>query len=423
MSAWLPRGGTAGDRTGSGPERPARSRPRRAVVAVGVALAVAAPAAWIGAGAPTPGAAAGAPSHLAASGESSPAGASVAHRATPPGGRGPTGTVPPTLTVTPARPDPGAAGVDGSAPVVFATTEAVDLSSVVATVSPPVPGTWSSRAGELVFTPTGAFPPSSHVSITLSPRIRGVDGTSPGRPVATSFTTAAGSVLRLQELLAQLGYLPLRWAPAASGWPSGRAAAERAVYQAPAGDFTWRWDAAPPALVHLWTPGQYTVMVKGAVMAFEAAHGLAVDGLAGPQVWTALLAATDGPTIAASPLGYTYALASKTLPETLTVWHDGTVIATTRANTGIPAAPTADGTFPVYERLATQIMRGKNPDGAPYADPVAWVAYFNGGDAIHYIARAAYGYPQSLGCVEVPYQAGKAIWPSLGIGTLVTITG
>lgn len=43
---------------------------------------------------------------------------------------------------------------------------------------------------------------------------------------------------------------------------------------------------------------------------------------------------------------------------------------TSAANTGIPVAPTADGTFPVYLRYQFQIMRGINPDGSSYADPV-----------------------------------------------------
>ncbi|MHB1536304.1 MAG: L,D-transpeptidase, partial [Acidimicrobiales bacterium] len=111
------------------------------------------------------------------------------------------------------------------------------------------------------------------------------------------------------------------------------------------------------------------------------------------------------------------------LPETLTVWHNNTVISTSPANTGIAASPTADGTFPVFERLATQVMRGTNPDGSKYADPVAWVAYFNGGDAVHYIPRSSYGSRQSLGCVEVTYQTGKTVWPYLTIGSLVTVIG
>ena len=101
--------------------------------------------------------------------------------------------------------------------------------------------------------------------------------------------------------------------------------------------------------------------------------------------------------------GYTYAWASKTQTETLKVWHNGRVILDSVANTGIPAAPTADGTYPVYLRYYYQVMKGTNPDGTKYADPVYYVAYFNGGDAVHYFPRYSYGFPQSLGCVELPW--------------------
>lgn len=70
-----------------------------------------------------------------------------------------------------------------------------------------------------------------------------------GQPVTLGFTTAAGSVLGLQQSLAELGYLP-------------------------------------PALHR-----------------------------------------------------YSFAVASKTLPETLTVWHDGQVITQRRANSAISQAP------------------------------------------------------------------------------------
>ena len=40
-----------------------------------------------------------------------------------------------------------------------------------------------------------------------------------------------------------------------------------------------------------------------------------------------------------------------------------------------------------------------------------YVSYFNGGDAVHYFARGAYGFQQSLGCVELPYTAAKAGLP------------
>jgi hypothetical protein len=44
------------------------------------------------------------------------------------------------------------------------------------------------------------------------------------------------------------------------------------------------------------------------------------------------------------------------------------------------------------------------------------------GSAVHYIARGSYGYPQSLGCVELPYSAAAAAYPYLPYGTLVTVT-
>lgn len=91
------------------------------------------------------------------------------------------------------------------------------------------------------------------------------------------------------------------------------------------------------------------------------------------------------------------------------------------ANTGIAGAPTQDGTFPVYEKLPFQIMRGTNPDGSHYADPVPWVSYFDGGEAVHYFGCGSYGWPQSLGCVELPYYAAKRAYQYLPYGTLVTV--
>ena len=120
--------------------------------------------------------------------------------------------------------------------------------------------------------------------------------------------------------------------------------------------------------------------------------------------------------------GYSYAIASQSIPETLTIWHDGRQVFSSSANTGISAAPTPVGTFPVYEKLPFQVMQGTNPDGSHYADPVQWVSYFEGGSAVHYIARGSYGYPQSLGCVELPYSAAAAAYPYLPYGTLVTVT-
>jgi hypothetical protein len=147
-----------------------------------------------------------------------------------------------------------------------------------------------------------------------------------------------------------------------------------------------------------------------------------MDGTAGPQVWSSLLKAAAADKV--NPNGYTYALASQDSPhESLKVWHNGKLILDTPANTGVPGASTVDGTFPVYERLDFQIMKGTNLDGSKYADPVQWISYFNGGDAVHYFERPGYGYYQSLGCVELPLNPAKFIYPYLTYGTLVTVTG
>ena len=96
----------------------------------------------------------------------------------------------------------------------------------------------------------------------------------------------------------------------------------------------------------------------------------------------------------------------------------------TLVNTGISVSPTALGTYPVYLRYTTQTMSGTNPDGSHYSDPgIPWVSYFNGGDALHGFIRYSYGYPQSLGCVEMPLASAKTVWPSTPIGTLVTVLG
>lgn len=359
----------------------------------------------------------------AAASASGKSGASVADVS---GGTAPSVTTPPTtaappqLSVAASSPAAGAKGVDGSAPLVVTTSAPVDSTASMPQITPSVPGAWSTSGDQLTFTPTDAFAPLTTYTVTIPAGLRSTSGGTVGSSHSWTFTTEAGSVLWMQQLLARLGYLPLNWT-AAAGQPAETPG--HALYHPQTGQFAWTWSSPPATLVAAWSPGQYTAMTKGAVMAFEADHGLAVDGVAGPQVWGALFQVASQPSPQTNQHGYTYALAQKSSPETLTVWHDGTVLSQSPANTGIAQAPTPDGTFAVYERLKTQIMRGTNPNGTKYADPVAWVAYFNGGDAIHYIPRSSYGSPQSLGCVEVSYPVGQHIWPYLTYGSLVTVSG
>jgi peptidoglycan hydrolase-like protein with peptidoglycan-binding domain len=216
------------------------------------------------------------------------------------------------------------------------------------------------------------------------------------------------NVLRLQQLLAKRGYLPVSFQAYGTQPPFELAPRH--------GRFAWRLHA-PPELTSQWQPGVYSTITRGAVMTFEADHGMAIDGVAGQRVWQALV----GPRPAAE-VPYTYALVREGSPETITIYRTGRAPFVSPANTGIPQAPTALGTYPVYLRYTSTTMQGTNPDGTHYFDTgVPWVSYFNGGDAVHGFLRGSYGSPQSLGCVELPYAAAGTAYQLMNYGTLVTV--
>jgi hypothetical protein len=230
----------------------------------------------------------------------------------------------------------------------------------------------------------------------------------------------AGSTLRLQELLARQGYLPVRWIPQDGASPTTPTAEAAAAVAPPRGSFSWRYPQVPVSLRTLWNPGHWNVVTQGAVMRFQNVHGMPTDGVPGPQVWRALL--RDDLTGRRYGRGYSYVLVHETTPQSLSLWVAGRVILTSPGNTGIASAPTAQGTWPVFEHIPVGTMSGTNPDGSHYHDPgIRWISYFHGGDALHEFPRASFGTPQSLGCVELPEAAAAELWPYTPIGTLVTI--
>lgn len=283
-------------------------------------------------------------------------------------------------------------------------------------LSPDIAGRWSEPTPDtLRFTPYGAYTSGTHVTVTVPARLAAADGAHLRAPYKFSFTAGAYSDVRLVQLLAQLDYLPVRLA---SSLTLGNPRAQiRAAYTPPPGRLTvgpgW-----PAELRRLWT-SQRALVIAGGIRAFEAQHNMTMDGIVSPQLWTALLQAADRQQRNTS--GYTYAIASERSPETLTVWHNGAVVLRSLANTGVAGSPTQPGTYPVYEKLQAQVMRGTNLNGSPYADQVYWVSYFHGGDAVHWIARASYGWPQSLGCVELPWNPAKTAYGYLTYGSLVTV--
>jgi hypothetical protein len=299
------------------------------------------------------------------------------------------------------------------------------LGSARPSISPSTSGQWhETDSHTLVFTPSGfGVPLGSQLRIALPQEVAVAMGTSNTLHGTRQleWTVPAGSTLRLQQLLAEQGYLPVDWQP--SGAPVARtpSAQTQAAVDPPGGSFSWRYPNTPRQLQTMWSPGQANTIMRGAVMKFESTHELTVDGIAGPSVWHALL----GDAIAGKQLkesGYTYVYVHREIPETLTLWHDGQTVLTSPANTGIAGAETELGTFPVFEHIPEGTMSGTNPDGSHYEDPgIKWISYFNKGDAIHNFDRASFGTPQSLGCVELPLAAAAQVWPYTPIGTLVTI--
>ncbi|MGD0882863.1 MAG: Ig-like domain-containing protein [Acidimicrobiales bacterium] len=321
------------------------------------------------------------------------------------------------LNVVSVSPADGAAAVPSDATLTVQFSEPLSAQSPMPTLTPPVAGSWQQvTPTTLAFAPSAPLVPSTTETLNVPGGAGGIEsagGIVLGQGTTVHFTVAAGSTLRLQQLLAQLGYLPVGFTAA------GPLTAPQELAQPQEGTFTWRF-LEPSSLTSLWTPGTWNAITKGAVMTFENQHDMRADGEPGPAVWGQLLASAEAGT--GDPAAYNYVYVSETLPETTTVYSNGADIYSTLANTGAASVPTAQGTFPVFEHLTSTTMSGTNPDGTKYVDPgIPWVSYFNGGDALHGYVRAAYGFPQSDGCVEMPPANAGVVFPYTPIGTLVTV--
>jgi lipoprotein-anchoring transpeptidase ErfK/SrfK len=320
--------------------------------------------------------------------------------------------------------------ISASTPIEITSSKPVKkiLGSDKPKLSPEVDGKWSQpNAHTLRFVPSGfGAPLSTDLKVELPEEVEVVQSDGSVKSASeVKWEVPAGSELRLQQMLAELGYLPYKWnGEEVAKTPEAQVAA--ATTEAPKGHFSPRWGNMPAGLKALWTPNEATVLTEGALMSFEEREGLEVDGIAGPVVWEvlmkAVIAGNDKPEKGAAN-GYTYVWVDESEPETVNVWHNGKMIVSEApANTGIPGAETEVGTFPVFLRYEETTMSGENPDGSHYSDPgIMWVSYFNGGDALHAFDRPSYGSPQSLGCVEMPLEEAGEIWPYTPLGTPVTV--
>jgi hypothetical protein len=324
-----------------------------------------------------------------------------------------------------AYPKPGSTiGPSSSITLSFSEPVSKVLGARTPTLTPATTGSWHKISSHAIrFTPSGyGYGLNAKVQVALPNGVRLVGGTS-GTATSGTWAVPSGSITRAQQLLALAGYLPVNFKYSGKGVGLTPSDQENAAVTPPAGKFSWRYPNTPSQLMAQWQPGQSGVVTQGAIMMFESDHDMTADGVLGPAVWKALIAAVVHNQ--KSSFGYTFVMVHEAdVDESVTVWHSGRNVVETPANTGTAAAGgTATGTYPVFEHAPSVTMSGTNPGGSTYVDPgILWVSYFNGGDALHEYPRGSYGFPQSDGCVEMPLSAAAAVYPYTPIGALVDVS-
>jgi peptidoglycan hydrolase-like protein with peptidoglycan-binding domain len=309
--------------------------------------------------------------------------------------------------------------------LTFSKPVSAVLGSHLPTVSPAGAARWhtiSSHAIRLI--PTGyGYGLGEKVSVALPAGVR-IAGVAQGSSASTAtWNVPDGSTTRLQQMLAQLGYLPFKVDYTAAKPADTLAAQETAAEDPPAATLSWAYADTPAGLKAEWGgAAKAGVMTQGALMRFQTDHDLDVTGFEDSETWNALFQAIVKNQ--RNTFGYTFVSSTETLPEHLFVWHSGrTVLSNILDNSGVPGAGTDTGTYPVFEHAPSVTMIGTNVDGSHYDDPdIRWVSYFHGGDALHAYPRASYGFPQSNGCLEMSETDAAEVYPFTPVGTLVQVT-
>ena len=301
------------------------------------------------------------------------------------------------------------AGIPVARITLGVTASAHQLPALV--TSPPFATTWREIGPhQFAAMTTGSLTPGSTLTVYAPTAI------SCSNSVCRFTSTRAMSievplnVTWLQSLLAVTQYLPVSFTSTSGAAPTSPSVT---------GTFTWRFPLLPLSVHSLWIPGVNNVLIKGALMSFQNEHAMRPSGIADSATVAALVDMVTAGKVSART--WNYVDVGERRPQRATLFVDGVQKMSTLANTGVAGATTDLGTYPVYIHIKFQWMTGQNLDGSHYRDPVNWISYFNGGDALHEFYRYSYGWPQSLGCVEMPHSAAQAMWPYTPIGTLVTV--
>ncbi len=304
---------------------------------------------------------------------------------------------------------------------------AVTLSAPPAATSPPptltpaVAGSWRVVADSDVFLPASTLLPCSTYTLTVWADTTSAGHSRLGRRHTVGLNVACPPLAGLQQALARLGYIgasfrSLYGVHIPSG-PETRSETAIHAYHPPRGVLAPDPSDAPRVAM-----GQLDETTKGALVRYQADHGLEPTGEPDRATWLSVLASVTHDRRAPGP--YTWVTVSESIPETLEVHRGDRVVLQSPVNTGVPGAETPQGIFPIFARFVSTTMSGTDVDGTKYVVPdVPWVNYFNGGDAVHGYPRASYGSPQSNGCVELPIETAQTVFGMLAIGDVVEVTG
>lgn len=288
------------------------------------------------------------------------------------------------------------------------------------TIRPAVAGTWSTVGNAEVFAPAATLAPCSTYTMTVWAHTFATGHAPLGRRRTLQLHVVCPPITALQQALARLDYLGARLHPTyhvhLTAGPETRREAALHIFRPPHGRLAPDPADAPPVEL-----GHLDETTKGALEVFQSDHDLEPTGEPNAATWAKLIIVES--LYHRNPHPYTWVSVTESIPETLEVHVGHHVALSSPANTGVPGAETAQGIFPIFARYVSTTMSGTNPDGSKYKDPgVPWVNYFNGGDAVHGFVRGSYGSPQSNGCVELPPETARAVYPMLQIGDIVWVT-
>ncbi len=150
-----------------------------------------------------------------------------------------TTTLPPAVVLTGVTPRNGASGVRYRQPVLVSFSQPLAPESPHPALSPSVPGSWTRvSSATWRFDPAANYPPLQHMTVTVPGGEGGVtdaQGVTLAKSVHSAFEVAGPTVLRLQQLLAELDYLPLSFVPQLGGPPASLATGAGTSGTAPSG--------------------------------------------------------------------------------------------------------------------------------------------------------------------------------------------